>query len=151
MATITKINPVRNFRFSMAVDGLGTEQFTDVAGFNATTDVIEYRTGPEREIRKFPGMTKYGNITLKRAVTANESSFWTMLRSYIDGQNVNGELQKFNGTLSAIDYATNDELAAWTFTNAFPIKYTAPDFTAKGNDVAIETIELVVEKIERNK
>jgi phage tail-like protein len=147
-----KANPIRNFRFKMEVKGLGDAQFTDVAGFNATTDVIEYRTGVDKEIRKFPGITKYGNITLKRAVTSVESDFWKLMRDYVEtGAGKPDQLPKFNGTLSAVDYATDSVLASWEFTNAFPMKYTAPDFTAKGNDVGIESMELVVEKIKRSK
>jgi len=31
--------------------------------------------------------------------------------------------------------------ARWEFSNAWPSKYDAPDLNAKGNDVAIETLE----------
>ena len=37
----------------------------------------------------------------------------------------------------------------WNFFSAWPSKYDGPDFNAKGNDVAIETLTLAVERLER--
>ena len=35
------------------------------------------------------------------------------------------------------------------FSQAWPTKYDAPDFNAKGNDVAIDALTLSVERLER--
>jgi phage tail-like protein len=37
----------------------------------------------------------------------------------------------------------------WNFKNAWPCKYEGPKLNAKGNEVAIETLELACEWIER--
>jgi phage tail-like protein len=39
----------------------------------------------------------------------------------------------------------------WVFTNAWPSKYKAPDLNALGNDVAIETLEIAFEVMQREK
>jgi phage tail-like protein len=41
--------------------------------------------------------------------------------------------------------------ARWEFVDAWPSKYDAPDVTAKGNDVAVETLEIVHEGMSRTK
>jgi phage tail-like protein len=41
--------------------------------------------------------------------------------------------------------------ARWEFGGAWPSKYDAPDLTAKGNDVAVETLEVAFETMERVK
>jgi phage tail-like protein len=41
------------------------------------------------------------------------------------------------------------EKVRWNFFEAWPSKFTHPDMSAKANDVAIETLELVVERLER--
>jgi phage tail-like protein len=41
------------------------------------------------------------------------------------------------------------EAFRWNLFQAFPAKYTAPSFNAKGNDLSIETLELAYERIER--
>jgi phage tail-like protein len=37
----------------------------------------------------------------------------------------------------------------WNFYDAWPTKWDGADFTAKGTDVAIETLELAIERLER--
>ena len=59
--------PYRNFRFRLEIDGLDAGSFSEVSGFDATMDVVEYRAGDDPAITptKLPGLIKYGNITLK--------------------------------------------------------------------------------------
>jgi phage tail-like protein len=42
-------------------------------------------------------------------------------------------------------------VARWNFFRAWPVKYTGPTFSAEGNDVAIETLEIAHEGLERVK
>jgi phage tail-like protein len=44
-----------------------------------------------------------------------------------------------------------NEKVRWNFSNAWPTKWDGPDFTAKGNDIAIDMLELAVEGTERVK
>lgn len=43
------------------------------------------------------------------------------------------------------------EVASWQLEKAWPTKYSAPDFNATSNGVAIESLELVCEVITRTK
>ena len=40
-------------------------------------------------------------------------------------------------------------LAVWTLVNAWPSKYTAPDFNASSSEIAFESVELVYESMTR--
>ena len=44
-----------------------------------------------------------------------------------------------------------NEVASWQLEKAWPTKYTAPDFNATSNEIAIESLELVTEGITRTK
>ena len=55
-----------------------------------------------------------------------------------------------NLSVVLIDEEGNDA-ARWDFMNAWPSKYKAPDLNAKGNEVAIETLEIVFESMQRVK
>jgi phage tail-like protein len=44
---------------------------------------------------------------------------------------------------------TGKDKARWTFKEAWPSKYDAPNFNTKGNDTAIETLEIVFEEMIR--
>ena len=43
------------------------------------------------------------------------------------------------------------EVASWQLEKAWPTKYSAPDFNATSDEVAIESLELVCEGITRTK
>ena len=144
MAVDTSMYPVGKFRFSVECDGLSME-FSEVTGFDASVDSYEYREGSQKTTPlKVAGLRKYGNITLKRAVSAaNSTEFWDWW-TIIDGADVD----RRNLVINLIDNA-GEVAAVWEVENAFPIKYTAPDFNATSSEAAMESIELVHEGMKR--
>ena len=143
MATGKRVDPYRNFSFLVEIDGITQAGFSDCSGFGASTDPIEYREGGEtKTVRKLPGLTKYTNITLKWGLTDSKELYnW-----YRDV--VNGKIERKSGSIILLDLEGNEKVR-WNFFEAWPTKWDGPDFTAKGNDVAIETLELVHERVER--
>ena len=77
MATGDRVDPYRNFNFLVEIDGITQAGFSDVSGFGASTDPIEYREGgePNNTVRKLPGVTKWNNITLKWGLTDSRELF----------------------------------------------------------------------------
>lgn len=144
MAAGDRVDPYRNFNFLVEIDSITQAGFTDCSGFGATTDPIEYREGGMTVTpRKLPGMTKYTNITLKWGLTDSRELYdWHR-------DIVKGKIVRKNGSIIVLDIDGLTEKVRWNFFDAWPTKWDGPDFTAKGNDVAIETLELVVERIER--
>lgn len=143
MATGDRKDPLRNFRFRLEIDGIQQAGFSEATVPDATTDVVEYREGPETTTpRKLPGLTKYGNLSLKWGITDSMELYnWSK-------QIVDGDIQRKNIAVVLIDEAGNDK-ARWEFVNAWPSKYDAPDTNATGNAVAIENLEIVHEGMER--
>ena len=143
MATGQRVDPYRNFSFLIEIDGITQAGFSDCSGFGSSTDPIEYREGGENKtVRKLPGLTKHTNVTLKWGLTDSKELYnW-----YRDV--VNGKIQRKNGSIIVLDLEGNEKVR-WNFFNGWPTKWDGPDFTAKGNDVAIETLEIVHEGIER--
>ncbi len=136
-------HPYRNFRFRVEIDGLEAGQFNEVTGFDATIDVVEYREGTDVITpRKLPGLIKYGNITLKWGACDTMVLYdWLIDIS-------EGTVERKTVTITHIDEA-GDDAASWQLINAWPVKYTAPDFNALGSEVAFETIELAHEGLTR--
>jgi phage tail-like protein len=60
---------------------------------------------------------------------------------------VNGNIQRKNGSVVICDRA-GKEVVRWNFTNAWPCKWTGPQLTSEGNDIAIESLELAYETLE---
>ncbi|MFN9371769.1 MAG: phage tail protein [Planctomycetaceae bacterium] len=136
-------DPYVNFNFLVEIDGITRAAFHQVSGFDSAIDVIEHREGGQNTTtRKLPGMTKYSNIQLKWGITDDLQLFeWHR-------QAVQGDLQRKNGSIVLLN-RKGEEVARWNFVRAWPSKYTAPELTAEGNDVAIESLELAHEGLER--
>jgi phage tail-like protein len=143
-APSTRVDPYRNFNFKVEIDNVHVASFADCSGFGATNDPIEYREGGDTTTdRKLPGKTKYSNVVLKVGVTDNHDLYdWF-------NNIVQGNVDRRNGSIVLYDLDGTTEKLRWNFTAAWPTKYDAPDFSAKGNDVAIETLELAVEQLVR--
>jgi len=136
-------DPLRNLRFRLEIDGIQQAGFSEVSGFDSSTDAVDYREGNEpTHVRKLPGLTKYGNLTLKWGATDSlELSTWRQ-------QIVDGEIVRKNVAIVVIDEAGNDK-ARFEILDAWPTKYDPIKLNAKGNEVAIETLELVNEGVKR--
>ena len=136
-------DPYRQFRFR--IEGIDEAGFSEVSFADTTTDPVEYREGNETpRFRKLSGLTKYGNITLKWGITDSMKLYdW---RQRVIDHGAEGERKPVSIVL--IDEAGNDK-ARWEIEEAWPTKYDPPDFSAKGNEVAIETLEIVHEGFKR--
>lgn len=143
MANTTRHDPFKNFNFLVEIDGITQAGFSECSGLRSEVDVIEYREGGESaSVRKLPGLAKVGDITLKRGVTtSNELQKW--FESVLSG----GSYRK-NGVIVLLDDQRNP-VVRWKFFDAFPRKWEGPSFDAKGTDVAIETLTLCCERLER--
>jgi phage tail-like protein len=145
MATGERKDPFRNFNFRLELKAIQEAAFSEATIPDTTSDVIEYREGYKEQnktntVRKLQGLTKYANITLKKGITDSMEIYnWRKLVE-------DGDMDKArqNIAITLLDEKGKDA-ARWEFANAWPSKYDAPDLTAKGNDVAIETLEIVHE------
>lgn len=144
MATGQRVDPYSNFNFLVEIDGITRAAFQEASGFDSTIDVTEHREGGENTtLRKLPGLTKYSNIVLKWGLTDDRELYdWHR-------QAVKGNVQRRNGSIVLLD-RRGQERVRWNFFHAWPTKWDGPDFNAEGNDVAIETLELAHEGVERS-
>lgn len=138
-----RTDPYRNFRFRVEVEGLEQAGFNEVSGFDASVDVIEYREGNELTTpRKLPGLTKYGNITLKWGTT-DSVELYEWLQECVEGT-----IERKTITIIALDEEGND-VATWQVIEAWPVRYTAPSFNGLGAEIAVEMLEFAHEGLLR--
>ena len=135
--------PYGKFRYKVEIDGITAGGFSEVTGFDASIDVMEYREGDMVQTpMKIPGLKKYGNITLKKGLADSIA-----LYEWLD-KGVTGEVERKTITITLLD-ATESAVASWRVINAWPIKYTGPDFNATSSEVAVETLEVAHEGMTR--
>ena len=91
---------------------------------------------------KIPGLKKYGNITLKQGLADS-----TVLYDWII-TGVNGAVDRKTITITLMD-EEEAPAASWQVINAWPMKYTAPDFNESSSEIAIETLEVAHEGMTR--
>lgn len=140
-----RVDPHGAYNFLVEIDGITRAAFQEASGFESAIDVIEHREGGDNTtMRKVPGMTKYTNITLKRGLT-DDPELYQWHRQWVTGDPT---ARRKNGSVVLIDRQGQEKLR-WNFVNAWPAKWTGPTFNAEGTDVAIETLELAHEGLER--
>ena len=138
-----RIDPFLNFRFRVEIDGIQQAGFSDVSGFDSSITAVDYREGTDpKYLRKLSGQTTFSTLTLKWGATAS-LDIYDWFKAGIDGAVI-----RKNISIIAVNEAGDDE-ARWNITNAWPSKYTPPDFSAKANDIAIETLEITFERIDK--
>lgn len=140
---MARVDPYKNFRFLVEIEGITQAGFSECSGFGSEVEVIEYREGGDKvtAARKLPGRVRYPNITLKWGVT-DSRELYDWHRAVLEGQ-----IQRKHGTIILLDDEGNPRVR-WNFFEAWPSKWEGPDLCAKGNDVAIETLVITCERIE---
>lgn len=135
--------PHGKFNYKVEIDGLEGGGFSEVTGFDASIDVIEYREGDMTQTPlKIPGLKKYGNITLKQGLVDSMVLYEWMTAG------LEGDVERKTLTITLLDIA-GSPAASWQIINAWPVKYTAPDFNATSSEVAIESLEIAHEGMTR--
>ena len=135
--------PYGKFRYKVEIDGITAGGFSEVTGFDASIDVMEYREGDMVQTpMKIPGLKKYGNITLKKGLADSMA-----LYEWLD-KGITGEVERKTITITLLD-ATESAVASWRVINAWPVKYPGPDFNATSSEVAVETLEVAHEGMTR--
>jgi phage tail-like protein len=140
-------DPLRNYRYRLEIDGIDQAGFAEVAIGDSSSDPIEYREGNEvTTVRKLKGLTKYGNVTLTWGMTDSRAlSEWRQL--VVDDATMLDAARR--NVVIRVQNEAGEDKAAFEITRAWPSKYDPSDLNAKGNEVAVETLELVNEGIRR--
>jgi len=117
--------------------------FKSVSGMDSETEIVEFKQGNDKVVRKKPGRTTYANITLERGYTATDD-LWKWRKNIEDGI-----IDRRAGSVVILDQNVEKEVGRYNFYEAWPCKWYVPDMSGDSSAMAIEKIELAVEKVER--
>ena len=117
--------------------------FKSVSGMDSETEIVEFKQGNDKVVRKKPGRTTYSNVVLERGYTATDD-LWNWRKNIEDGQ-----IDRRSGSIIILDQDGETEVARYNFFEAWPCKWYVPDMDSDTSGMAIEKIELAVEKVER--
>jgi len=139
--TSTRDDPFRSFNFRIEIDNTTVASFSEVSGLTAEGDSVDYREGKDavNNVRKLVGLRKYGVITLKRGYT-KDSTLWDWYSAVATG----ATNARRDGSIVLRDETQTDVLF-FNFKQGFLNKIEGPHMMASGNEVAIESAEIVHE------
>ena len=138
-----------SFHFLLEIQGIINDNkiivggFKSVSGMDSQTEVVEFKQGNDKVVRKKPGRTTYSNIVLERGYTATDD-LWLWRKNIEDGK-----IDRRSGSIIVLDQDGATEVARYNFFEAWPCKWNVPDMNADSSAMAIEKIELAIEKVER--
>jgi len=142
------IYPFTTFNFSVEINKSGGKDilcaaaFSECAGLEITMDVKSIREGGNngKQIR-FTGAFNYGQVTLKRGMTAN-FDLWNWVSETLVNPSLRADAQ-----IVMLSPDRQTERAGFVLTRCLPTKLKAPDFNAKDGMVAIEELQLTYESL----
>lgn len=147
-------DPFVTFKFLVSWDGKPVAYVNKVSALHRTTQVISWREGGAPQgVRRIPGQTEYGPITLERGVTFDvnfetwANKMWYYPNTGKLGQEVSvgkqppGDFRK-DIKIELMNEAGQVQLVYYAF-NCWPSEYVAlPELDSAANAVAIQTLTL---------
>jgi phage tail-like protein len=132
--------------FGIEIDGVQIAQFRELIGVSNTIAPIEHRENTKdgkQVLKKLPGNSSAGDITLRRGKTADKA-LWNWFKQVRDGD-VAGARR--NGSVILYDYEYG-EVARYNFINGWPIRLNITNLMSQGNDVVVEECVITHEGME---
>jgi len=149
----TRIDPYKNFKFRVTLDGQPVAGVSKVSGLKRTTEVVTHRDGGDLSTKRHsPGVTNFEPVTLERGITYDETfEFWASRVYSVEGdggmslatfrKDIVIELYNLQGT----------KVRAWKVYRCWVSEFTAvPELDANGNAIAFESIIVQNEGFERD-
>lgn len=141
---MSEIDPYRSYNFKMIIEGTTEGHFMECSGLSAKIEQIKYReAGNNQVLRKLPGQVEYGDITLKYGLT-DSISLWKWFQS-----GVQGNVERKNITIQLLNNSGTEVVIQWNLINAWITEWKGTTFNAMKNDIAIETISLSYDSLDK--
>ena len=128
--------PYLNFRFVVEIDSLVSGGFTEVSGLEREIETEEYdEGGVNTHTHTLRTGVTAPNLVLRRGLT-DANTLWNWLQQVADG-----DVER-KTVLVFLQDTTGQPARGWAFSEAYPVRWAGPEFTAENGDVALETLEL---------
>ena len=139
--------PYRNFKYRVEIDGIQVAGFSEATIPETSTNPLEYREGTDPAWpRKESGLVSFGNLSLKRGVTDSMDLYnW---RRLVEEKGSDAPDARKAISLILVDEQDADK-ARWNLEDCWPIKLETSGFNATSDEVLVDTLEIVLERMTR--
>jgi phage tail-like protein len=150
-----RFDPYKNFKFRVKWDGRYVAGVSKVSALKRTTEVISHREGGDpSSSRKLPGRTEYEAVTLEAGLTHDVAfeQWANKVWNFGAGLGTEVSLKDFRKNVTIELYNEAGQLAqAYNVYRCWVSEFQAlPELDANANAVAIQTLKLENEGIERD-
>ena len=142
------VTPV-SFYFQIQFHGepkISGVRFQEVAGLKLEREVSVLKKGGDQDSGlHVPGNLSHGNIVLKRALEPLDEGLAEWIRECMA---LSGKITPRNLIIFLMD-VDRQPVACWFCRNAYPLKWKVGSFDTMKNELAMETVEMAYELLER--
>lgn len=122
--------------------------FKEVAGLDVKMDLLPMKEGGENRFQhQLPTGVKQQPVSLKRGLAGKVSPLMQWCKGVLEG-GLAEEIEPKDVWISLCD-KNRDPMRMWVVHGAFPIRWNIDAFNSTKNEVAVETIELACQYVER--
>ncbi|MFL5755747.1 MAG: phage tail protein [Chloroflexota bacterium] len=137
------IDPYRAYSFRLEIQGVTQGHFIECTGLGIRVHPIRYQEGGGNVIHQIPGPLEYGDVTLRYGLTASHE-LWDWFMGIVQGR-----VERRNVSILMLDTDGATEVVRWNLVNAWPSEWRGAALDALARDVAIESLTLVFESLQR--
>lgn len=137
------IDPYRAYNFKLVIQGITQGHFVECSGLSVHVQAIRYQEGGANVVHRIPGPIDYGDVTLRYGLTAT-SELWNWFMAAVQGR-----VERRNVSILILDTDGVTEVLRWDLINAWPSEWRGAPLDAMSREVAIESLTLVFESLQR--
>ncbi|MBV8903633.1 MAG: phage tail protein [Acidobacteriia bacterium] len=124
--------------------GVTAGHFTECTNIGVKVQTLRYREGGTQQVvHCLPGPVEYADITLRYGLTQS-TELWNWFMSA-----VKGKVERKNASIILMDSDGVTEVVRWDLINAWPAEWRGAPLDAMGREVALESMTLVFETLQR--
>jgi len=118
--------------------------FTQCSSIGVKVDAISYREGGNNQVvHRLPGRVEYSSVTLRYGLTKS-ADLWNWMQ-----KSVSGSVERRTVHIVVLGPEGVQEKVRWTLHEAWPNAWNGAPLDAMSSLIAIESLELVFETVER--
>jgi phage tail-like protein len=121
--------------FKISIPGIDIGMFRDCSGLSFEFDTFEWAEGGNYEfVWTLPGRVRYPHLSLSRGLTDQDA-----LQQWVWQSRLQPQLKDITVELRTADGA---HTRAWTFAEAFPVRWTGPRVATDAAGMAGESLDI---------
>jgi len=137
-------DPLGNYNFRIQMGGVEAGHFTECSGLHIDVEAIPYREGGLNQIvHRLPGRVEYGDVELRYGLTSS-TELWAWMQTVVAGKT-----ERKDVSIIMLETDGSTETLRWNLSGAWPSRWRGAPMDAMGREVAIESLTLVFDTVNR--